>query len=413
MRVTLRIVSLLAALVCFCHTDFVAEQTLFAQETGRGGFEQRVQDQNDRKQGERSEAEQRAAEEGARRAIAIRQDDEAKGIDFIEAGDVDAVATGLNPVPEKVVPVWAIHNVTYSPDGSTLVAGLGTGDIHVWSLEDQKLAKYPKIHLEWTFATVFDSEGKTIFSAGGDNQLHRWSGPDFTSKVQSYVGHTGDIHALAVTKDHRFLVSAGDDMTPIVWDVESGKEIRRLATHPRQIPAIALSPDGSKVATACRDGKIRTFALDTGELLLAHQGHEGDALSVRFTEDGSRLVSGGYDGVVTIYDADMGHLVLKTNATDEAIVCVDVSRDSRSIIVATNEEIIRCEIDGDQVTKTVFKAELAANEQFSFVRYSPDEKAIAASTTGQQIFVLDEELKTVMAPLRDPDFKSNAAGEDQ
>ena len=57
-----------------------------------------------------------------------------------------------------------------------------------------------------------------------------------------------------MTPDGRRVVSASDDQTLKVWDLETGRELRHAAkATPRWVTACAVTPDGRRVVSASAD----------------------------------------------------------------------------------------------------------------------------------------------------------------
>src|SRR5262249_54528939 len=101
----------------------------------------------------------------------------------------------------------------------------------------------------------------------------------------------------------KVLAAAGDDGTVRLWDVESGKEIRRLQGVIGAVFSITISKDGKKLAVGCEDGSVTLWDPGTGKQIFALQPvvhtKEPDTSygnSVAFSPDG-RLVISGATGV--------------------------------------------------------------------------------------------------------------------
>ena len=110
--------------------------------------------------------------------------------------------------------------------------------------------------------------------------------------------HTNAVVALAVSKDGRTLMSAGD-YTLRVWDVASRKMLRQILGHRRSsddeyastISALALSPDGRWAVSVKENGRIEVFDVNTGNLLSAFERTDY-IFSVAFSPDGRWLALG-------------------------------------------------------------------------------------------------------------------------
>jgi hypothetical protein len=82
--------------------------------------------------------------------------------------------------------------------------------------------------------------------------------------------------------------------------------LARLSTvrlrHPGGVVALAYSPDGRVLATGGSEGTVGLWDLATGKELRKLKGHDGAVLALAFSADGRRLISGGRDTTALIWD---------------------------------------------------------------------------------------------------------------
>ena len=71
------------------------------------------------------------------------------------------------------------------------------------------------------------------------------------------------VRSAAFSPDGRRAVTANQDGTARIWDVESGKEIGPPLTHDGPVQAATFSPDGTFVVTAGPDAVARVWDLST------------------------------------------------------------------------------------------------------------------------------------------------------
>ena len=80
---------------------------------------------------------------------------------------------------------------------------------------------------------------------------------------------------MAVTPDGQRAVSASEDQTLKVWDLDSGRELRTLTGHTGSVTAVAVTPDGQRAVSASGDETLKVWDLDSGRELRTLTGHSG------------------------------------------------------------------------------------------------------------------------------------------
>ncbi|WP_300453540.1 caspase family protein [Accumulibacter sp.] len=140
--------------------------------------------------------------------------------------------------------------------------------------------------------------------------------------------HAGNAYRLATTPDERHLVSVGLDKTIRVWDVDSGRQVRRLilpvaGRHDGLLYALSLSPDGRLAAVGgslYSFGKGRSVAivsLQDGRIVGAFPGFESPITALAWSSDGRLLAigfvddSGGTESGLRILEVDGGRRVFE------------------------------------------------------------------------------------------------------
>ena len=102
---------------------------------------------------------------------------------------------------------------------------------------------------------------------------------------------------VAITPDGRRAVSASEDNTLRVWDLESGQSLRTLEGHSIRVTRVAITPDGRRAVSASWDKTLRVWDLESGKEL-ALLTADGPMTSCAVSLDGRTIVAGDASGRV-------------------------------------------------------------------------------------------------------------------
>ncbi len=113
------------------------------------------------------------------------------------------------------------------------------------------------------------------------------------------------VNDLAVSRDGRYLISAGWDGTVRVWDMTTLRLLRKLESPQtpagrvatRIYNACAISPDNRYVAAGGFGNRVDIWELATGRVVVSLRT-DNIVETVTFSPDGRMLVAGGWDGIL-------------------------------------------------------------------------------------------------------------------
>jgi len=212
-------------------------------------------------------------------------------------------------------------------------------------------------------------------------------------------GHMAVVTGVAFTPDGKQVVSASNDKTVRVWDVETGKTVRIIRGEAAPgnwgaIYAMALSPDGRwlavggflhekdrGIATA-----IRLYDFATGKLETLLKGHENVVFALAFSADSKRLISGSGDKTAIIWDLTVRRQTLRLSGHSETVAAVAFSRDGERAITGSKDETLRLwsAADGKLIAEmTEHKAMLQREETQKPQAWSAGVESVAISPAGE------------------------------
>jgi WD40 repeat protein len=283
-----------------------------------------------------------------------------------------------------------IQGLAVSPDGKTVLTAVYEGALQTWDVATGR--ETTPAHLprdKKVGALAFTPDGRHLLSASGPHiSIWDWPGLKLTRTIElpKPAKQPGEnaCQSLAVSPDGRWLVTVamrswyreekglrfgyGADGVADLWDLKTGKRVRRLVegqgtfrsatftadgrlvltggggtipaeggraaaefkgeinlldplaarwlrpfTPPPPTPGVthrytgatALAPDGRTLFVSYNTGAIVGFEVATGQPRRTFSGHRGYVGALGFSPSGRRLISGGQDGSPLLWDVTL------------------------------------------------------------------------------------------------------------
>src|SRR5262249_42897722 len=126
--------------------------------------------------------------------------------------------------------------------------------------------------------------------------------------------HGYTVAGVAFSPDRKTLASAGQDNTIRLWDLATGKQVRRLvaitglgAQH-AWVTSLAFSPDGKRILGGTSNGSTHLILWETatGKELWRIEEKQRGIGSVAFAPDGKAVASSDVSGEIVLWDAETG-----------------------------------------------------------------------------------------------------------
>jgi len=141
---------------------------------------------------------------------------------------------------------------------------------------------------------AFSPDGKLLASAGGEDKTVRVWDLASGKEVRKLEGHTAMVRAVAFSSDGKRVLSGAyrGDGTARLWDVLSGKELLRTPSIPAGVHGVAFSADG-RLAIVAGDRQADLWDLDHSKLLQTFEGLQM-ATDAVFLPDGKQALLASY-----------------------------------------------------------------------------------------------------------------------
>ncbi len=169
---------------------------------------------------------------------------------------------------------------------------------------------------------------------------HRTSKPP-----QRLLDHNGAVNAVAFVPGRNQVLTAGDDSSVVLWDIETGQRLHRFLGHDAgsKIVGLSVSRDGKWAVSAGWDRTARLWNLDTraaGPVLRDHRGPvnaavfaEGDAArvpNVNAPAATHAVYTASYDGDVRAFSMADGAFLRRIHAAGQSVNVLITVRDEAS-----------------------------------------------------------------------------------
>lgn len=200
------------------------------------------------------------------------------------------------------------------------------------SLEDAGLCHGSIVHVIWR-------KWRMLLSASEDCTARLWNIETGKCELQ-LGGHRGDVNSVAVSPCRLFAVTSCDDCTARVWDLRSASTVLILTGHKNEVWYSTFSPDGAFILTASRDGTAKLWSSATGDHIQTYAGHRSSVRLAEFSPDGTHIVTASSDASAKIWDVDAGSEML-TIPTHDSVISAAFLSGGRCVALALQRCVVQ------------------------------------------------------------------------
>lgn len=160
-----------------------------------------------------------------------------------------------------------------------------------------------------------------------------------TNQISTLKGHTSYINIAKFSSDQNYCVSGSRDKSVIIWNPFDGKLLKRYTgIHNHEILDLAISKDNGKVASVGGDRVAFVWDVSTGNKIKQFSGHNARINTVSFNDTDSVLVTGSYDGTLRFWDMKQ--------SKNRCIETISSFKDSVSHVLVDKHNVYVGSIDG-------------------------------------------------------------------
>ncbi len=240
-------------------------------------------------------------------------------------------------------------------------------------------------HSSAVSAVAATPDGRLAVSASGDRTLRVWelgSG----RVLRALTGHISYVNGVAISEDGRLAVSASADKTLKVWEVESGRGLRSLESHLGPVLGVAMSEDGRLAVSASDDKTLKVWELETGRELRTLVGHTSSVYEVALSGDGRLAVSASLDKTLKVWDVESGRSLRALTGHSDSVYSVALSGDGQLAVSGSEDKTVRVwDVDSGRELITLNGHSTRVNGTV----ISPDGRRVASASDDKTVRIWD------------------------
>jgi len=245
---------------------------------------------------------------------------------------------------------------TFSPDGRWVLTGSADRTARLWEAETGREVRRFEGHTDIINAVAFSPDGRFVLTGSGtpealveDEEELAEIARDYTARlwdVQSgrelrrFEGHAGPVFSVAFSPNGQYILTGSGDNTARLWAVRTGQEVRRFEGHTEPVTSVAVSPNGRFILTGSRDTTARLWDVQTAREV-RRLIHPGPVICVAFSPDGRLVLSGCLDNIARVWDPGTARELCQFKGHTGWISAAAFSPDGRLIVTGSADATAR------------------------------------------------------------------------
>lgn len=149
--------------------------------------------------------------------------------------------------------------------------------------------------------------------------------------VHILKGHTELIRRVSISKDGKHAISASNDKTLRIWDLETKKCINILSGHEKSIWAASINDEGTFALSGSYDNSIRIWELQNGKCTRIIKDHRTITYDIDISLDNRYAVSSHDFGRILLWDLVERRILTTINAAPFSVWSIKISRDGNTV----------------------------------------------------------------------------------
>jgi len=232
-------------------------------------------------------------------------------------------------------PMRGGEGVAVTPDGASVIAIGDSGIVLLGSIDGREIGRATMEHHPTAVVVTPDGSSAITLDTYGGVTFWPLTGDGFGAPQRS--GNVGHSSSLAISRDGRFLATAGFEKTVTIWDIPARREIARVSI-PEPMRSVAFSPSGQLLAAGSATNSYTLWDLESGtgrSYTIPKVDARSDVSGIAFSPDGKRLATSHMDSSITLWDVTTQTEIRNFFVSQSSSWTVRFSPDGRLFATAT------------------------------------------------------------------------------
>jgi WD40 repeat protein len=301
----------------------------------------------------------------------------------------------------------AIRSVAYSPDGHWALSGSEGRTLTLWDMQTNQAVRTFEGHTAPVLTVAFSPDGKYALSGSGrprlvsaesiaeDNSLRLW---DIATgkEVRRFLGHTDAVTAAVFSPNGKLILSGSADHSLILWDAESGAILKSFkAESGDAVLDVLFSTDGKLAYAGTADRKIIAWDLETAQPVREFTGHGAQVNTIALSPNGRQLLSGGgtafsraEDFSLILWDTTTGLEIRRLQGHTAPVTDIVFNPDGRTAVTSSADRTL---IIWDIRTGKEIRRLVGHAGSVQAIAFSPERHTVLSGGSDKQLILWDLE----------------------
>ncbi|EFO91515.1 hypothetical protein GCK72_005932 [Caenorhabditis remanei] len=187
-------------------------------------------------------------------------------------------------------------------------------------------------------AVRYNVDGNYCITCGSDKTVKLWN-PMKNSLLKTYSGTGNEVLDAASSSDNSQIAAGGADRACTIFDVETGKQLRRWRTHGAQVNSVAFNEESSVVFSGSMDCTMQAFDCRSRSEKPIQIFNESTDGIISIDVNGHEIVAGSADGNYRIYNVRDGNMTL--DYMGDSVNSISFTPDGNCLLAGVMGGIVR------------------------------------------------------------------------